>query len=194
MATTSQDLLLSSITAFYNKSPEYTLLLDKIIHGEYTISLRVIDWFITHYTRDKNVIICIKDNKLVDGTIDLKDVKKFNIYLEYRTQLKSYTKMFFDPFRRHQRIAFEISKAKVFETTIGQINFFRWIFQNAILQYIEKYQENIEDEMTRFQSIKKNVLPVMILEKGEISTKGEKHPRKNIQNTRINTSCYVRFD
>jgi hypothetical protein len=110
-------------------------------------------------------------------------MKKFHIYLEYRAQLKSYTKMFFDPFRRHERISFVITKRplKVAETTIGQLNFFRWIFQNNILQYIEKHQEQIEEDMTKFQSVKKGIV--------------EKKPvRKNIQDTSINTSCFLRFD
>lgn len=186
--TASQDLLLSSITNYYNKSGDKRVLLDEIIQSEYKISLRVIDWFITHYTREKSIVFWIdtKNNKIVESpTVYNADMKKFHIYLEYRAQLKSYTKMYFDPFRRHERISFIITKRplKITETTIGQLNFFRWIFQNNILQYIEKHQEEIEEQMTKFQSVKKNTITI-----------NKKPLRKNIQDTSINTSCFVRFD
>ena len=185
--TASQDLLLSSITTYYTKMLDKRNLLDKIIQSEYKISLRVIDWFITHYTREKNIVVWIdtQNNTLVERPTHYNaDMKKFHIYLEYRAQLKSYTKMFFDPFRRHERISFVITKRplKVAETTIGQLNFFRWIFQNNILQYIEKHQEQIEEDMTKFQSLKKGIVAV------------KKPVRKNIQDTSINTSCFLRFD
>lgn len=194
MTTKSQELLLLSITNYYKKSPEKKILLDKIIQSDYKISLRVIDWFITHYTRDKNVVIWIDNDHLVDTPVNFQNLKIFNIYLEYRTQLKSYTKLFFDPFRRHDRISFTICQhpLKEIETTIGQLNFFRWIFQNNILQYIEKHQEAIEEEMTKYQSIKKCIGPptTSVAKTAQI----KEASRKNIQNTRINTSCFIRFE
>jgi len=190
--TASQDLLLSSISTYYTKTLDKRNLLDKIIQSEYKISLRVIDWFITHYTREKNIVVWLdtkNNNALVESPTHYNaDLKKFHIYLEYRAQLKSYTKMYFDPFRRHDRISFVITKRplKVTETTIGQLNFFRWIFQNNILQYIEKHQEQIEEDMTKFQSVKKGTAVA--------TTDAKKPVRKNIQDTSINTSCFLRFD
>lgn len=190
--TASQDLLLSSISTYYTKTLDKRNLLDKIIQSEYKISLRVIDWFITHYTREKNIVVWLdtkNNNALVESPTHYNaDLKKFHIYLEYRAQLKSYTKMYFDPFRRHDRISFVITKRplKVTETTIGQLNFFRWIFQNNILQYIEKHQEQIEEDMTKFQSVKKG--------SAVATTDAKKTVRKNIQDTSINTSCFLRFD
>lgn len=187
--TASQDLLLTSISAYYNKHHDKRLLLDKIIQSEYKISLRVIDWFITHYTREKRIIIWTDTNGELIETPKGASSKKFHIYLEYRAQLKSYTKMFFDPFRRHQRISFIISKRplRVVETTIGQLNFFRWIFQNNILEYIENHQKEIEEEMTKFQSIKKSA--------------GTSTKKPSAQSSRVdkcsfatNVSYYLRFD
>lgn len=198
--TTSQELLLSSITGYYDKHPDQRHILDKIIQGEYKISLRVIDWFITHYSKEKNVLVWMDPNHhvLIEKPTEVhSQLKKFHMYLEYRAQLKSYTKMFFDPFRRHERISFIISKKpiRVVETTIGQLNFFRWIFQNHILQYIEKYQEQIEEEMTKFQSTKKEK------DKGSASTgtvvqksKVVRSVGKNVQHTCLESQCFLRFD
>jgi hypothetical protein len=195
MSSKCQELLLLSITNYYNKFPDKKLLLHKIIQSDYKISLRVIDWFITHYTRDKNVVIWIDNDHIIDAPNSFHNLKNFNIYLEYRTQLKSYTKMLFDPFRRHDRISFTISKdpLKEIETTIGQLNFFRWIFQNNLLQYIETHQDAIEEEMTKYQSIKKYTNSPATTPSAKIESIKE-HSRKNIQNTRINTSCFIRFE
>lgn len=195
--TTSQELLLSSITGYYDKYPEKRHILEKIIQGEYKISLRVIDWFITHYSKEKNVLVWMDPNHhtLIEKPTEMhSQLKKFHMYLEYRAQLKSYTKMFFDPFRRHERISFVISKKPIraVETTIGQLNFFRWIFQNHILQYIEKYQEQIEEEMTKFQSIKKekSTTPAQPKEKPKVV----RSIGKNIQQTCLESQCFLRFD
>jgi len=33
------------------------------------------------------------------------------------------------------------------QTTIGQLNFFKWAFENEIIEYIEKYKDEIESDM-----------------------------------------------
>jgi hypothetical protein len=33
------------------------------------------------------------------------------------------------------------------QTTIGQLNFFKWAFENEIIEYIEKYKSDIESDM-----------------------------------------------
>ena len=79
--------------------------------------------------------------------------KKFNLYLDYRAQLQSYTKMFFDPFRRYSRITFVLENTPMvsIETTVGQLNFFRWALQNGVIDYINAHATEIEDSMTNFQ-------------------------------------------
>ena len=76
----------------------------------------------------------------------------FNVYLSYRSQLKAYSKQLFDPFRRRDRIIFYYENDnKSIETTIGQLNFFRWVLQNDILQYINQNLKDIEKDMVRTQ-------------------------------------------
>jgi hypothetical protein len=182
LMSAGKQLLLTSITSFYEKNPHYKKQLDVIVQGDFSISLRVIDWFITHYAKEHNVFYWIDKDHIVSTPKEyLPSLKKFNVYLEYRAQLKSYTKLFFDPFRRHERISFIIQNnpLQVIETTIGQLNFFRWIFQNHILDYIKLNQEKIETEMTKFQSIKK-----------EPCTK----KRTITNNTITETKCFLRFD
>ena len=145
MVTTSKELLLTSITHFYDKNPSYRELLKRLVEGDHPISLRLIDGFITHYAKQKNVIYWLDANGTIQTT-PMASYKRVQVYQEYRSQLKAYTKMYFDPFRRHERISFVIQNKplQTLETTIGQLNFFRWIFQTRILDYIEKNHDVIE--------------------------------------------------
>lgn len=156
MSHTGQSLLLTSVTGYFEKRPELKKDLANIINGRSVISLRVIDWFVTHYTSSCNVIYWVDDarNRLVETfpASGGNSLRKVHLYLDYRAQLKSYTKLNFDPFRRHNRISFVIgtSPQTVLETTVGQLNFFRWCFQNHIIEYIYNHLTEIEASMARF--------------------------------------------
>ena len=132
-----QDLLLISLNDFYNKNPEYKFILKKIINGNHKLSLRLIDWLVTHYSRINNIYYWIHNNSEIFYHLPINNniFKKINLYLDYRAQLKSYAKLYFDTFRRHQRISFFIKDNDFIETTIGQLNFFRWILNNNIITY-----------------------------------------------------------
>ena len=141
MCDLGQNLLLKSLIDFYNKNPEYKLTLKNIINGKHKLSLRIIEWLVTHYAKSNNIYYWIDNNKNIykDFPIDslICNIKKVNLYQDYRAQLKSYSKFNFDSFRRHHRITFFISedKTEYIETTVGQLNFFRWIFNNNIINY-----------------------------------------------------------
>jgi hypothetical protein len=128
-----QDILLVPIQNFFNNEKHLDLLLGILITGKYKISLRIIDWFVTNYSKKHNLV--------------LNNNKPFIVYLEYKSQLKAYSKKQFDPFCRRSRIYYEYAKDKTFETTIGQLNFFRWAIQNKIIDYIMKNYETIEKDM-----------------------------------------------
>lgn len=137
----SKDLLMVSLAKFYSHK-SYMHKIIPIIDGKSDISLRLIDWFVTNFSKKHTTIITrIVDNNIVH----------FNVYLSYRSQLKAYSKQQFDPFRRRDRIKFFYEKDGWIETTIGQLNFFRWVLQNNILEYIADNIENIENDMVSSQ-------------------------------------------
>lgn len=139
--TDSKDLLMSSLSKFYHvKSNIHTII--PIIEGQANISLRLIDWFVTNYSKKNNIVITKKMNM---------NIIHFNVYLSYRSQLKAYSKQLFDPFRRRDRISFVYDHDKSIETTIGQLNFFRWVIQNDIIEYINEHIANIEKDMIKTQ-------------------------------------------
>jgi hypothetical protein len=146
----SKDLLMISLSKFYSNKNNIQKLLS-IIESTSTkderVSLRLIDWFVTNYSKKNNVIIIKEKNNTV---------VHFNVYLSYRAQLKAYSKQLFDPFRRRDRITFFYDANNSIETTIGQLNMFRWIIQNDILDYIYSNVENIEYDMVQTQRTNMN--------------------------------------
>lgn len=175
-----QSLLLTSLTDFYNKNEKNKFILKDIIDGKHKLSLRIIEWVVTHYAKLYNVYYWIDDKKhlhsyLPEEGIMTSNLKKINLYQDYRAQLKSYSKFNFDSFRRHYRITFFIDKDKFIETTIGQLNFFRWVFNNSIIDYTLKNYDEIYKEMLSYNSLKNKTI--------------------NTQNQDIiRTKCLLRFD
>jgi hypothetical protein len=137
----SKDLLMASLSKFYNTKNNINIIIP-IIEGKSDISLRLIDWFVTNYSKKNNIVILKEQNN---------NVYHFNVYLSYRSQLKAYSKQLFDPFRRRDRITFMYDNDMSIETTIGQLNFFRWILQNDILNYITNNISYIEKDMVKTQ-------------------------------------------
>ena len=70
-----------------------------------------------------------------------------NVFHSYKSQLKAYSKKKFDPFCRRDRLLFKIDDDHSVETTIGQLNFFKWAISNLIIDYIELNKDCIEQDM-----------------------------------------------
>lgn len=140
--TNSEDLLMISLSKFYHVKSNINRIIS-IIDGTSKLSLRLIDWFVTNYSKKHNTVITReRQNNIIH----------FNVYLSYRSQLKAYSKQQFDPFRRRDRITFVYEEGKTgIETTIGQLNFFRWVLQNDILEYISSNIDDIEKDMVKTQ-------------------------------------------
>ena len=135
-----QQLLLNSLDQFYGKTKIDTIL--PILQGTTKLSLRIIDWFVTNYSKKNNTSYVI--NKTKNG----KDVQEnFIVHLRYKDQLKAYSKKQFDPFCRRERISFNDHNNNELITTVGQLNFFRWAIENKIIEYIINNYEIIENDM-----------------------------------------------
>ena len=74
------------------------------------------------------------------------------MFLQYKSQLKAYSKKYFDPFCRRERLHFRDSAGRPFETTVGQLNFFRWALTHGVIDYGVAHGAAIEDDM--MQSIR----------------------------------------
>ncbi len=140
------DVLLNSLNNFYNQANNRDKLLE-VINNTNNVSLRIIDWFVTNYSKKFNIKYFIdKVNGI--NTINMnEDSKQFNIYYSYKAQLKSYSKKKFDPFCRRDRIEFMLNNDEKIITTVGQLNFFKWAINNCIIDYILIHYKEIEEDM-----------------------------------------------
>lgn len=136
--SSKKDLLMQSLINFFTNR-EYLDQVIPIITGKSKISLRILDWFVTNYSKKNNTHFQVED-------INSK-VKNFIVYLDYKAQLKAYSKKSFDPFCRRERISFIDHDNKELITTVGQLNFFRWGIENNILSYINENFDLIETDM-----------------------------------------------
>jgi len=144
--TTQNELLLNNLMDFYKDETNLTRML-KIITGESKISLRIVDWFATNYAKKYYTLYPISDS---NGQI-----RRFKVYFDYKLKLKAYSKKRFDPFCRWDRISIPYKNETCIETTIGQLNFFKWAIENKVINYIDEHYEVIENDMNSRNSTSK---------------------------------------
>ena len=143
---TQNSLLLNKLSVFYNENNNMEKILP-IINGQSPLSLRLIDWFATNYSKKNYVVYNIKKR---NG-----EERRFKVYIDYKLKLKAYSKKRFDPFCRWERINIPYKENMEIQTTIGQLNFFRWALENKILDYVEKNLESINNDMNKRNSTSK---------------------------------------
>ena len=73
--------------------------------------------------------------------------RRFKVYVEYKLKLKAYSKKRFDPFCRWDRISIPYKDNTRIETTLGQLNFFKWALENGVIDYIRENYHTIEKDM-----------------------------------------------
>lgn len=142
--STQNDLLLNNLLEFYKTDNNMDRML-RIINGDSRISLRIIDWFATNYAKKYYTVYQI------DGSD-----RRFKVYNDYKLKLKAYSKRRFDPFCRWDRITVPYKENTHIQTTIGQLNFFKWAIENNVIDYIEQNYGNIEKDMNTRNSTSKN--------------------------------------
>jgi hypothetical protein len=141
MYVKQNDLLLHKLISYYEgndfQNMDHIL---KILNGESKISLRILDWFVTNYAKQKYIVY-----EKVSGD-------RFKVYTDYKLKLKAYSKKRFDPFCRWDKITIPYRNNQRIQTTIGQLNFFKWVLENDIIEFIHKEYERIELDMNERNS------------------------------------------
>jgi len=160
--TSQNDLLLNNLLVFYRNNNNMERML-KIITGESKISLRIVDWFSTNYakkhftTYDIYNEVNVSNSNVNSETSSSSSFKRFKVYVDYKLKLKAYSKKRFDPFCRWDRISipYDDTKGTFIETTIGQLNFFKWALENKVIDFIEENYDEIEKDMNSYNSTSK---------------------------------------
>tara|TARA_Y100000389_G_scaffold183857_1_gene201738 strand:- start:376 stop:957 length:582 start_codon:yes stop_codon:yes gene_type:complete len=142
--TTQNSLLQNKLMEYYKKDNNLKKLLP-IINGESKkLSLRLIDWFVTNYAKEYFIVYDVEGKK-----------DRFNVYRDYKLRLKAYSKKRFDPFCRWDRINIPYNKDDFIQTTIGQLNFFKWALEYKVIDYIENHLSDINKDMNKRNSTAK---------------------------------------
>lgn len=152
-----EEVLISKLLSFFGNSVNMLKFIRVVEQGT-VISLRLLDWFSTNYSKNNNIYI---------NSVD--------IHSDYKNKLDGYKKKCFDPFCRKKRIfvysdqdnirkptnihinlrykyidKYEdyLSDSSGIVTTIGQLNFFMWCIEKNIIEYIMKNIKVIECSMS----------------------------------------------
>ena len=178
--TTQNDLLMENLMKFYNQNNNLETML-KIINGESPISLRIIDWFATNYAKK---FFTVYD---VGGAN-----RRFKVYVDYKLKLKAYSKRRFDPFCRWDRITIPYGNGTFIQTTIGQLNFFKWALENEVVAYIETHYGAIEDDMNARNSTSRRNNGAASLEDSNSNSNSNNKTRKKREELSISATKSIK--
>ena len=169
--SSQESMLIKSVEKFFYKEIAKVDIMLPIIKGESNISLRVIDHFITNYSKKNRISYNLTENN---------NIVVFNVNASYKSQLKAYNKKHFDPFCRGTRIPFFFDKDKCFITTIGQLNFFKWAISKNVIDWVNKNLSLIEMDMNKSNKKEKKKL-----KKSYKNIKIYKKPEPNFYNNML---------
>ena len=143
---TQQQWLLSTLLEFF-RQPEHIDVLKKIINREYVVcqskklSIRMINWFVTNFAKQHFTVYDVPSSK--EG----EPARRFFVWTNYKSTEDSYSKQLFDPYCRQERILIPYDNQNRIETTVAQLNFFKWAILNKVLDYIVENYDEIEKDM-----------------------------------------------
>ena len=123
-------------------------------------SLRLLNWTVTILAQLRSLTYYVDAEKKVFDTLEAcggaagpcVKIELGNSYLQAIAPPSS--KVDFDPCRRHARILFPVAfRPEPIETTLGQLNFFRWVHRIALLQWIEPRKAELKKYMTEYKKL-----------------------------------------
>lgn len=100
------------------------------------LSLRILDWLVTNFSK-KELMTC-----------STPDGERRDLHNRYREALDFYGRPLFDAFRRGPRVRFEVDGVAD-ETTVGQLNFFRFMLHAGVLDCALRDARLIERDMIK---------------------------------------------
>lgn len=130
--------------------------LNPIINQRSSISIRMMDWLCTNYSKKYKNKGPEKGEKGVYWTYTSpnNEERAFILFEEYTMELSGKTRKLFDPFRRGNRIMIEITthdseKPVLYSTTIAQVTFWDWADKHGVYQYAYDNSEKIDSDMNK---------------------------------------------
>ena len=106
-------------------------------------SKRMIEWALANWAQDRRPIY-ITTSPYTGRKITI------DLYSAYKNMLKKYRRRFFGPIRRGNRVLVHTNKWgdsgswTSHTTTIGQLVFFRWAYEEGVMDFICKHTDDIQ--------------------------------------------------
>lgn len=148
--TVDERSLFAQVDRFFRTCPEEKInKMVKIINNEDAISLRMLNWFAMKHSATMESLDVVGPK----GNIELFDVK-----ISYRARLNTHSKKYFDPFRRGKRFDYNYDPkdpTKTVETTLCQLNFFRWLIMHNLLDYVANHFNDLKQKMGLHNNVEK---------------------------------------
>lgn len=136
------EVLLTSVLDWYNADESRVQQFIDIVKHKNGLSLRIIDWLITNFSKKVSVSI---ETRGLPG----------DLYRDYHKNLSAHNKKNFDPFARRQRICILLFGKERRFSTIGQLNFFRWFLQKNLCDFLLENKSVIEKNMRDYEKSSK---------------------------------------
>lgn len=130
--------LLQRLHTFFDNKGYLKSIVLPIVQRRRRVSLRLLDWLCTNYSKTHHVTYTTKVQN---------EVVCIDVYDEYRRALASHKKSRFDPFCRRERIDFSDGATTIKNTTIGQLNFFMFAIRTKLVRYAEANASAIYQHM-----------------------------------------------
>ena len=128
----TESVLMKALVDHFMGRPDELELLRAVLRGKVRgVSLRLLDYLVTNFSRSKNTVYKTAKGETV------------HLYREYKSQLRGYSKRQFDPFARRERVLVDFPGGAI-ETTMAQLNFFRWAFNRGVVDYAAENASEIE--------------------------------------------------
>ena len=135
----SDEVLLESVLEWYNEDETRVEAFMAIVKRKNGMSLRVIDWLVTNYSKTKSVVL------ETDGVPQ-------DLNRDYQKNLSAYNKRNMDPFARKNKISIMVDGKESRNSTVGQLNFFRWFIKNGISSFLQGNKGLVEGHMKAAES------------------------------------------
>jgi hypothetical protein len=138
-----ENVLMTALVDHFLSRPEDLDLLRSVLRGRVSgVSLRLLDYLVTNFSKAKNTIY-----KTAKG-------ENVHLYREYKSQLRGYSKRQFDPFARRERVLVDFPGGAI-ETTTAQLNFFRWAFSRGVVDFAAENAAEIESFYSASKGVEK---------------------------------------
>ena len=141
------DLIMRKLKIFFDQRENFDKL-RPMLTQECKISLRVLDWSTTNWSKKNTVILETHRNGYKEN---------INMFLDYKANLKAFSKKSFDPFCRRERIMLQFEcdpEKKTYISTTAQLNFMKWAIESGVLKYCQDNLEMLEADMVKSLKVK----------------------------------------